>query len=78
MFRRQRVRHAAGQGKLNDLKSAAHGAVPSSRTSGRFEQSHSLCPMEDSRAKGATRSARIKEIATRRGVHHVDNVAWVS
>ena len=25
----------------------------------------------------ATRAGRIKEIAARRGVHHVDNVAWV-
>ncbi len=143
---RQRVRHAAKQGKLNDLKAAARSAVASSSTSDRFEESHWLCPMEDLRAKGAdregmlkgfslgsylllvdytgrlyrngkarmsrelagilerlgtsqefwdrrleklrkksremghyftTRAARIKEIAAHRGVHHVDNVAWV-
>jgi hypothetical protein len=26
----------------------------------------------------ATRAARIKGIAARRGMHHVDNVAWVT
>ena len=131
---------------MDELKAAARGAVAGSRTAGRFEESHWLCPMEDRRSKGAaregmlegfslgsylllvdytarlyrngkarmsreqagilgrlgtsqeiwdrrleklrdksremghyfsTQAGRTKEIAARRGVHHVDNVARV-
>lgn len=57
---RQRVRHAKAKGRLAALKEAARSSVHGSRASGRFEDSHWLCPLEDSRRKGSVREGMLE------------------
>ncbi len=60
---RQRVQHARRKGKLAALKEAAKGSVAGSRAAGQLEDSHWLCPLEDRRAKGATREGMLENFS---------------
>jgi hypothetical protein len=87
----QRVEHAAAQGKLDDLKAAACSSVAGSRAAGALEEDLWLCPIEDRSRDGGLRegmlegfllgsyfsadSARLRQLAQQRGVHHLDNLA---
>lgn len=57
---RQRVRHAQAKGKLEALKKASQGAYSASRSSGRFEDTHWLCPLDDGRRKGSAREGLLE------------------
>lgn len=57
---RQRVRHAKSEGKLGALKSAAKSSMQGSRSLGRFEESHWLCPLDDTRRKGSGREGMLE------------------
>ena len=57
---RQRVRHAKSKGKLAALKEAARGSVAGSRASGRFEDSHWLCTLQDARRQGGSREGMLE------------------
>ena len=46
---KQRVTHAAEQGRLEDLKAARRGSVAGSKAAGDLEQDHWLLPIEDRR-----------------------------
>ena len=60
---RQRVRHARESGKLKSLRAAAKGSIAGSRTAGRVEESHWLCPLEDLRKKGSTREGMLENFS---------------
>jgi REP element-mobilizing transposase RayT len=57
---RQRVEHARAKGKLAALKAAARGAAAGSKATGRLEETHWLCPVEDLRRKGSPREGMLK------------------
>lgn len=60
---KQRVAHAKAKGKLSSLKEAAKGSVAGSRSAGRFEEDHWLCPLEDLRKKGSSREGMLESFS---------------
>ena len=56
----QRVEHAAAQGKLAELKTAAGGSVAGSQAAGDVEEGLWLCPIEDRRRQGAQREGLLE------------------
>ncbi len=60
---RQRVEHARRLGKLETLKVAAKGSIAGSRSAGRLEESHWLCPLEDLRCKGSSREGMLENFS---------------
>ena len=45
------------------MKAAARGSVAGSRATGRMEESHWLCPLEDLRAKGSSREGMLENFS---------------
>lgn len=60
---KQRVDHAKEAGKLPELRTAARGSVAGSRASGRLEEGHWLCPVEDLRKKGSVREGMLENFS---------------
>lgn len=60
---RQRVQHARDSGELDSLKAAARGSIAGSRSAGRLEQSHWLCPLEDRRRKDSEREGMLENFS---------------
>ncbi|HMP78649.1 MAG TPA: hypothetical protein PKD54_04305, partial [Pirellulaceae bacterium] len=56
---RQRVQHAKECGKLDALKAAAKGSYSGSKSAGRFEDAHWLCPLDDGQGKGSPREGML-------------------
>ena len=56
---KQRVEHAAAQGRVEDLKAAERGSVAAVTRSSGLEQSHWLCPIEDRRGVDSAREGMV-------------------
>lgn len=60
---RQRVEHAREQGRLPSLKAATKGSIAASRATGKLEESHWLCPLDDRRSKGSLREGMLENFS---------------
>ena len=60
---RQRVEHAKETGSLKKVKSAAGKSVAGSAIEGTFEESHWLCPLQDSRRRGGQREGMLEGLS---------------
>jgi hypothetical protein len=57
---KERVDHVKAQGRTKALKAARKGSVAGSKASAGLEESHSLCPIEDSRRTDSTREGMLE------------------
>jgi REP element-mobilizing transposase RayT len=57
---RERINHVKAKGRIRDLKSAERGSVSGSKASGKLEESHWLCPIEDRRQLDSSREGMIE------------------
>src|SRR5262245_7608112 len=57
---KERVDHVKAHGRTADLKSAERGSVAGSKASGRLEDAHWLCPIEDRRRLDSTREGMLE------------------
>jgi REP element-mobilizing transposase RayT len=60
---RERVAHAAAQGRTEDLKAARQGGVAGSAMAAGLEEAHWLCPIEDRRRLDSAREGMIEGLS---------------
>jgi len=75
---RQRVVHARKSGVLKKLKSGAGKSVARTKAEGRFEESHWLCPLQDSRKRGGKREGMLEGLTLAGYLQLVDWTARLS